>query len=308
MTALALRPTTDYNPLIGKPYAHTGLGEPLANYLASKTGAGRAARTLHDKEEYVGALARMFPTKTPADFTAFDIMHWEAEMGGSNSTRRTRRSHINDFFEWCINWDVLDGKNPVAKLDAISLSRGKVFDTFEDDEVQALCGLPAIDGTLMAIMLKAGLRKSECRRLQRQDILPSGNIRVLAGKGNKDRLVGMVESLAKTVNGLIAVEGINRDDHLWYTRVNQGRSVRRVRPMNDSSFQFWWTRCLDDARVRYRNPHMTRHTFATRWIQRGGRLVTLSEMLGHSSIAITADLYTHLSQDDIRVDLLLMED
>jgi len=308
MTALALeRRVVDYDPLIGKPYAHTGLGEPLANYLASKKSNGRAAKTLRDKEEYVGSLARMFPSKTVDQFTPFDILHWEVENSVGASSRRTRRSHIHDFFAWAVKWDLIT-KNPAAKLDPVTIKRAKVFDTFDDAEYQALCGLPVIDGALCSIMLKAGLRKGECCKLQVQDILPSGQIRVLAGKGDKDRLVGMTSSLAAIVNELITVEGLNRSDHLWYSRVNQGRSIKRNRPLGDGSFYRWWERVLAGARVRGRNPHMTRHTFATRWIQRGGRLETLSPTMGHSSIAITYDLYAHLRQEDIRADLLLMED
>jgi integrase len=59
--------------------------------------------------------------------------------------------------------------------------------------------------------------------------------------------------------------------------------------------------------VRYRNPHTTRHTFATRWLQRGGRMETLSRAMGHASVATTVDLYGHLDLEDVARDLALVE-
>jgi integrase len=52
---------------------------------------------------------------------------------------------------------------------------------------------------------------------------------------------------------------------------------------------------------------MTRHTFATRWLRRRGRLETLSVVMGHASIKTTFDLYGHLDRRDVGRDLILIE-
>lgn len=46
--------------------------------------------------------------------------------------------------------------------------------------------------------------------------------------------------------------------------------------------------------------HALRHTFATRYIEHGGDIVSLSEILGHSSASITMDRYVHPSMDKKR--------
>ena len=83
----------------------------------------------------------------------------------------------------------------------------------------------------------------------------------------------------------------------------------RVLPaaLGAGSFDRWWRRSLASAGVRYRNPHTTRHTFATRWLRRGGRLETLSRAMGHESIRTTFDLYGHLDTSDVAADMALME-
>ena len=72
----------------------------------------------------------------------------------------------------------------------------------------------------------------------------------------------------------------------------------RHRPVGEGTFHRWWGRCIGAAGVRYRNPHVTRHTFATNWLRRGGRITTLSQTMGHASIRTTVDLYGHLDTRD----------
>lgn len=300
----------DYDPLANKAYQHTGLGEPLANYLASKKNAGRADKTLRDKEVYIASFALMFPSKTLETVTAFDVMQWESESGVGLSSRRIRRSHLNDFFAWCVRWDLVD-KNPVSKLDPIKSKTGKVYDIFSDAEVEQLCSLPLIDGALLQVMFHAGLRRSECMKLQPRHIRENergARLTILSGKGNKDRMVPLRPSVARSLALLRSESMIKDHQYLWYTRVNQGRTIKRERPLGDGSFARWWRRVVDDAGVRYRNPHMTRHTFANRWLRRGGRLETLSVVMGHSSIAITFDLYGHMDDSDVFADFAAMGD
>ena len=44
------------------------------------------------------------------------------------------------------------------------------------------------------------------------------------------------------------------------------------------------------------NFHTLRHTFATRCLESGMDLLTISRTLGHSSVKITGDVYLHMTQ------------
>jgi len=54
-----------------------------------------------------------------------------------------------------------------------------------------------------------------------------------------------------------------------------------------------WKSLLKKAGLGYRWVHATRHTYASRLIMAGANLVYVQKQLGHSSIQITVDLYTH---------------
>ena len=51
------------------------------------------------------------------------------------------------------------------------------------------------------------------------------------------------------------------------------------------------------------NFHSLRHTFATRCVESGFDIKSLSEILGHSSVKITLDRYVHSSLEQKRVNM-----
>lgn len=55
----------------------------------------------------------------------------------------------------------------------------------------------------------------------------------------------------------------------------------------------YYKKFLENIDINYINFHGLRHTFATRCIEGGGDSKTVSELLGHSSIKLTLDLYVH---------------
>lgn len=69
------------------------------------------------------------------------------------------------------------------------------------------------------------------------------------------------------------------------TRSNQMVSIR--------SYQRTFMKLLIRAKIPYKNFHALRHTFATRAIELGMDVKTLSEILGHSNAMITLNRYAH---------------
>ena len=54
---------------------------------------------------------------------------------------------------------------------------------------------------------------------------------------------------------------------------------------------------LKESSLQYVNYHCLRHTFATRCIEFGFDIKSLSEILGHASVTITMNRYVHPSME-----------
>lgn len=69
------------------------------------------------------------------------------------------------------------------------------------------------------------------------------------------------------------------------------------KPVEPRSLRYHFTAILKKLNIPIRPFHSLRHTFATRLIKNTNDFKTVSELLGHSSISITLDIYTHTSEE-----------
>lgn len=139
----------------------------------------------------------------------------------------------------------------------------------------------------------SGLRISEMLALRTDDIDAQRMLlRVRCGKGNKERYAPLTEA------------GLEAFRHYWrlYRPDNTNNFVfpdyTRIRPQSVDAFGAMFRKVAEDADIRKKaTPHTLRHCFATHSLQSGTDLMTLKEMLGHSSLSSTAE-YVHLSLVD----------
>ena len=73
-----------------------------------------------------------------------------------------------------------------------------------------------------------------------------------------------------------------------------GSFEKYIEPRN---YQYYFQKVLRQCGIPKTNFHTLRHTFATRCVELGFDIKTLSEILGHSSINITLNRYVHPSFD-----------
>ena len=63
------------------------------------------------------------------------------------------------------------------------------------------------------------------------------------------------------------------------------------------AMQYRYKVLLERCGVRYRNFHCLRHSYATRCVERGVDVKSVSELLGHADVRTTLQLYVHSSMD-----------
>lgn len=70
--------------------------------------------------------------------------------------------------------------------------------------------------------------------------------------------------------------------------------------INPRTLEYRYHKLLESAGIPRINYHALRHTFATRCIEVGMDMKTLSELLGHASVSTTMDIYVHSTMEQKR--------
>jgi integrase len=264
----------------------------LAAWLVRLELERKADRTLYAYHREIARLLRAYPRHRPADFTHTDI---EAVLGKiPERSRHIARSIYNQWFEWL----VLDGRlpaSPMGRVVKIKHPKQRKPDIFTLAEVVRLEALPSPNGKLFAILFGSGIRRAEARRLRLEHVdLDRRLLRVVSGKGDKDRDVALTPTAVDAVIDLTITEGLGRADHVWGSRWGGGTVTMRRWPIGDTTFARWYQHCITAAGVRYLSPHSTRHTYHELMRLAGLNLEERQLLMGHASIRTTADIYGHL--------------
>ena len=72
---------------------------------------------------------------------------------------------------------------------------------------------------------------------------------------------------------------------------------RKGTPIKNSTYDTALFKICDKAQIPRFSMHVLRHTFATRCIEVGVDVKTLSEILGHANVSITLNTYVHSSME-----------
>jgi integrase/recombinase XerC len=155
------------------------------------------------------------------------------------------------------------------------------------------------DDAVLEVIYGAGLRVSEACGLDLQHVEREGGavrLRVVGGKGNKDRIVPVGRKAAAAIEAWLAVRHTLLTPRspklaLWIADRGGRLGVRQVRAMVHRRCQQTGTRA-DIA------PHGLRHSFATHLLTSGCDLRTIQSFLGHASLS-TTQKYTHLAFDTV---------
>jgi integrase len=288
----ALPVSVEFDPLRDKTYRRAALGPDVVAFLAWLELGGASPTTVDDYERALAVACRMYP-QTPIDKLT-DVQLGQVFRRFPIASRRVRVAPYSTFFKWARQTRRIE-QNPMELMPAIKRTPRREFDIFSEAEIDLLTGLLIIDAAPMALLFDAGLRRREACEMTDRRWNPDW-VQVLNGKGSKDRRVPTSSRLCSVLAEWEIVEGINPDDHILYGVKANGQGARRVlrkTPIGEGTFARWWRRCLDEAGVRYRNPHMARHTCATRWRRQGHAIDDISDWLGHADLDTTKSLYVH---------------
>lgn len=193
------------------------------------------------------------------------------------------------------------GKNFPPLHEPETLPRG----IMDKDEVMRLLQQPLLttplgfrDRTMLEVLYSTGLRGGELCRLTLYAFDPRERmIRVIAGKGKKDRVVpvgkvaaGYLGEYIKTVRPVLAGEMQNS----WIFLSASGRRLRS----HDLHrlIRLYREKALLPDNI---TAHSLRHTCATEMLKGGASIRHVQELLGHADIE-TTQIYTHVVPMDLK--------
>lgn len=247
--------------------------------------------TLLDFLSYVG--------KPVQEINDGDIMgflnYYEAVRKIKKRTKDGKRRIISSFFTYLLNNGYLPEGNPMVRVDPIEYTATvrQALTRREVEKLRIACGTNIRDNAILELFLATGCRVSEVvnMRLENMD-LQNECVKVL-GKGDKERIVFLgaraVEFLEQYIGGRREGPVIlsSRAPHQGLKKNALENIVRSIAK-----------RAGVERRVF---PHLLRHTFATRALNKGMPLAGLCDLMGHASVETTR-IYAKNSRQKLKYD------
>lgn len=154
---------------------------------------------------------------------------------------------------------------------------------------------------LWTVALTSGLRQGELLALKWADVdLERGSLRVVASlmrlPGREPELVEPKSrrSRRQVELSVAAVEAL-REHRTKHPSIGFVFSRPDGRPLSVTTTWKLWRRLIERAKVPAMPFHSARHSAASLLLSRGVHPKIVSEMLGHSTVAITLDVYSHVT-------------
>jgi len=149
---------------------------------------------------------------------------------------------------------------------------------------------------IFELLYATGIRVSELVNIKTKDIDIEEKTILILGKGNKERYVSfgsVAEDLLKIYIKDIRPKLIKEDqDYLILNAQGKQITTRGIALIID--------KIIKETAINHRiSPHTLRHTFATHLLNHGADLITVKELLGHSSLSST-QIYTHITNEKLK--------
>jgi tyrosine recombinase XerC len=216
--------------------------------------------------------------------------------GVKKKTQSRKISTLKSFFKFLMREGYIK-TNPALSIPYPKLEKNLPKFLTEAEMKKFLDSLP--QGNILEIRNKAmfellyssGVRISELRGLNTEDIDVISWVIKVRGKGKKERLLPL-GTVAQDILEKYLDQRSLPAKALFLNRFGKRLSAVGIRKAINKS-------ALSLAVREKMSPHVFRHSFATHLLNRGADLRSVQELLGHSSIT-TTQIYTHLTVDSLK--------
>ena len=189
---------------------------------------------------------------------------------------------LRAFLRWCYAEEYISVN--LAEKFRLPKAKQKVIDVLTNQEVQVLLfsfNLRYLtqlrNYCICSLMLDSGLRLHEVVTLSISHLHLNEGYAIVDGKGNKQRVVPLGLNTRKALmRYLNRRPGCAPTDYLFL--------MSDLRPITDNTVRQTFKRLKKKTGIDRLKPHLLRHTFATRYLENGGDMYALKEILGHTTL------------------------
>ena len=234
----------------------------LSAYQQARTQAGKAASTINRTLDFVMAILRhRAERQQPVQACVFRLKPLARPAAVPRHLSEIQAANLERFVA-----QRLDSPDPLIRL----------------------------ENALFFLLAHTGLRASECLDLQRQDLdLPAARLTVRLGKGQRDRVVYLSETLQQTLTLYLVHTPVQPTASLWLQP--DGRPLT-------ASWLYRHIVALGLAAGQIKvSPHRLRHTLATRLLNTGMDITRIQKLLGHDHLNTTM-LYARVLDRTLQAD------
>jgi len=224
--------------------------------------------------------------------------HFDSLKLSGKSVRR-HISSLKGFYKYLCSKNITDS-NPFNYVNLPKketklpryLSYDELLDIFHNLEIKTNYDLR--DRLILELMYATGVRVSELINIKVSDItIQNQSIRVL-GKGRKARVVYFNNVCLKVLKDYLKIYKEINKKNSEYLIINQ-----KGDKLTTQGVSYILNQIIKKISFnKHITPHMLRHTFATHLLNNGCDLLTVQELLGHSSISTTG-IYTHVTLERV---------
>ncbi|MWV13752.1 tyrosine-type recombinase/integrase [Pseudomonas sp. R-28-1W-6] len=211
----------------------------------------------------------------------------QLEAGVHGKTLNNRLGYLKAVFNELFRLGDTDYPNPLAKVRPLRLQERPLSFLSLPQINEVLEALDAREttpgiGLVARVCLSTGARWGEAQALTPERVR-NGAVTFANTKSRKTRSIPIDKALAAQLVAHFKRHGLFSNCMLTFSRVLATTSIKL--PAGQAT-------------------HVLRHTFASHFVMRGGNILTLQKILGHSSLTMTMR-YAHLSPDHLQDALRL---
>jgi integrase/recombinase XerC len=243
--------------------------------------AGYPATTVYLRAYHLRRLAGWAGVRDPWDLTLDDLLTWTGGHDWARETRRSCRSSLRGFWGWGVLTE-RTGVNVALGLPVIAPAQPKPRPAPPAAVEVALQDAPRRVWLMLRLANELGMRRGEVARVHSDDVtrdLLGWSLHV-HGKGSRDRLVALPDTLARAIAEEPAGYLFPGQDHGHLSARWVGTLVSRTLPVGVSM-------------------HALRHLCATELHDATHDLRAIQQLLGHASVA-TTERYIAVLPDTVR--------